>query len=210
VSKITKLEIQKKNKNRVNVYVDDVYSFSLLENQIIDLGISKLKDYTASDIDNMKKESVFGILYQNALFFCVGREHSHKEVRDYLKRKCTKIMKDFYIEDVTDAISKVEIALANKDYINDERFCDFWIEYRNVKKGISRKKIILELRAKGVDDETIEKAILKNSRDDKSEIKKVILRKRNKYEDDNKLIRYLLSQGFSFSDIKEALNDSNE
>ena len=53
----------------------------------------------------------------------------------------------------------------------------------------------MELIKKGVKNDIIDKVL--NGRNDEEEIKKIIAKKRNKYDDD-KLIQYLVRQGFDY------------
>ena len=85
--------------------------------------------------------------------------------------------------------------LQEKGYLNDETFARFYVENRFVKKGISKKRLRLELIKKGISQEIIDQVL--NVRNDEEEIKKVITKKRAKYDDD-KLIQYLIRQGFDY------------
>ena len=69
------------------------------------------------------------------------------------------------------------------------------MENRFVKKGISRKRLRMELVKRGVDTEIIEQVL--DGRNDEEEILKIIAKKRAKY-DDEKLIAYLCRQGFPY------------
>ena len=69
------------------------------------------------------------------------------------------------------------------------------MENRFVKKGISKKRLKMELVKKGVASDIVEEVLTK--RNDEEELLKIIAKKRNKY-DDEKLINYLCRQGFEF------------
>ena len=85
--------------------------------------------------------------------------------------------------------------LCEKGYVDDEKFAEYYVRNRFVKKGISKKRLRMELAKKGVAQECID-AVL-DERDDTEEILKVIAKKRAKY-DDEKLIQYLCRQGFDY------------
>ena len=87
-------------------------------------------------------------------------------------------------------------------------FAKFWITNRNQRKGISERKLIQELSKKGISREIIRTTLAEGIRDDKSELQKIIVKKSSKY-DNQKLFKYLLSKGFNYDDIKEALADLN-
>jgi regulatory protein len=97
--------------------------------------------------------------------------------------------------------------LVTKGYIDDEKFARYWVENRNLTKGSSKRKLVAELRAKGVEQSIIDGALEKSSRSDNDELRKVLAKKRTKYDDEQKLIAYLARQGFSYDDIKSALSE---
>ena len=207
--KITGITSQTKNDNRVNVMVDGVYRFSLDIFQLSDLGIRIGKEYTEEELVELESESQFGKLYARTLEYCLMRPHSAKEVRDYLYKKTrdtrTKtggIKKGVPVE-ITE---RVFARLADKGYIDDEKFARFWVENRNTTKGSSRRKIIAELRAKGVESSLVERLWEDSERSDENELQKIIAKKRNRYPDDQKFMQYLARQGFSYDDIKSALS----
>jgi regulatory protein len=210
--KVTGITAQTKNNNRVNVMVDGTYRFSLDVFQVSDLGIRIGKEYTEDELTELESESQFGKLYGRALEYCMMRPHSAKEVRDYLYRKTrdtrTKtggIKKGVPVE-VTE---RVYGRLLEKGYIDDEKFARFWIENRNMTKGVSQRKLTAELRSKGVQASLIERLLESSERSDEDELQKIIAKKRARYPDDQKLMQYLARQGFSYDDIKQALsNDS--
>ena len=99
--------------------------------------------------------------------------------------------------------------LNQRNYLDDRRFAQFWVENRNVKKGISIKKIQSELAQKGVDQQIIEEVLQGTSRNERDELRKIIARKSNRYKNPQKLIQYLIRQGFNYSDILEELDFSS-
>ena len=207
--KITGITAQTKNDNRVNVMVDGTFRFSLDIFQVSDLGIRIGKDYTEEELLELEAESQFGKLYGRALEYCLMRPHSAKEVREYLYRKTrdtrTKtggIKKGVPIE----VTHRVFERLVEKGYIDDEKFARYWVENRSVTKGASRRKLIAELRAKGVESSLVERLWQDSERSDEDELQKIIAKKRGRYPDDQKFMQYLARQGFSYDDIKQALS----
>ena len=76
-------------------------------------------------------------------------------------------------------------------------------------KPTSRRKLVNELRKKHIANEIIDQAIGSEDEDERSALREVIERKRrqSKYQDNEKLMQYLARQGFSYGDIKEALEE---
>lgn len=216
--KITSLTAQQQNEQRVNVMVDGKYRFSLDIFQVSELGIRVGREYSEDELKTLEDESVFGKLYARALEYTMLRPHSAKEIRDYLWKKThdTKFRSKRTGEWKTRAGVSQEIAnkvygrLVQKGYIDDEKFARYWVENRNQRKGTSFRKLEAELRAKGVATEIINQNIQNSTRDEKSELQKIIAKKASKYDDTQKLIVYLARQGFSYDDIQSALAEYDE
>lgn len=215
---ITSLTAQQQNTQRVNVFVDGKYRFSLDVYQVSDLGIRIGKEYSEEELVTLEEESSFGKLYARALEYTLIRPHSAKEIRDYLWRKTrdTKYRSKKTGEittrpGVSQAVAdRVYERLVDKKYIDDESFARYWVENRNQRKGTSLRKLRAELMAKGVSTEHIERAVQNTARDEKDELRKIIAKKASKYDDMQKLMAYLSHQGFSYDDIREALSDSDD
>src|SRR5690606_11241614 len=117
--------------------------------------------------------SQFGKLYARALDYTLMRPHSAKEVRDYLWRKT--LLKKYKTRkgEVKDRpgvsqqlVDRVYQQLVDRGYIDDSKFALYWAENRQSIKGISRRKLINELRAKGVDQVYIDQALADSDRND--------------------------------------------
>lgn len=210
--KVTSISVQSRDPNRVNVKIDGVFSFSLEISQVISLGVKKDTEYTPDQIEGFKLESQFGRLYSRTLEYVLMRPRSQKEVRDYLWRKSIDTrrpdgsVKQGVSKDVTE---RVFSRLVQRGYLDDDKFAQYWIDNRKVKKGVSLKALRQELSHKGVDREIIDKHISQSDREDIGELNKVILRKRARYSEETKLITYLMRQGFGYGDIKSALEEMN-
>ena len=215
--KITNIKQAVKNENRVNVYVDGKYSFSLDIAQLVDFKIKVGQEISESDLKDFKQASEFGKLYQRTLEWVLTRPHSIRETKDYLRRKISSSNRggktrpsgperprdsddDFPFDRSSFADTIVE-RLINKGYLDDLKFAEYYVENRFVKKGISKKRLQMELMKKGVSREIIEQVLEVSSRNDEEEIMKMIAKKRNKY-DDEKLIQYLCRQGFHFETVR--------
>lgn len=96
--------------------------------------------------------------------------------------------------------------LCAKGYIDDEKFTRFWLENRNLRKGASQRKLVAELRGKGVEQGIIDTLLPFSARSDQTELQKVIAKKAGKYDDPRKFAQYLMRHGFSYDDIRAALS----
>lgn len=212
--KITSISVQVRDKDRVNVSVNGKYRFSLDVFQLVDLGIKVGKEYSEAELVALEDESRFGKLYMRALEYCLMRPHSQRELKDYLYRKTrdTRTKTGDIRKGVSVALTeRVFGRLQDKGYIDDNKFAAYWIENRNLRKGLSKRKLSSELSAKGVDRTIIEQFLSETERDDMTELQKIIDKKRPRYDDEQKFMSYLSRQGFSYEDIKAALaQNANE
>jgi len=205
--KITAIKQQIRNLDRVSVFVDGKYSFSLNLDQLLQEKLKKDLELDENQIKSFKKLSDEGKLKQRALEWLMGRPHSIRELGDYLyKKQAEKDLIDAWVEEFT-----------TKNYLNDEEFARWFADGRR-RKNKSSRAISFELFSKGISAAIVQIVISElEEKDDtkKSEQKSeqealaeliVKLRNRSRYQDQKKLIAYLISKGFRYSDIKEALD----
>lgn len=197
--------------------VDGKYRFSLDIFQVGDLGLKVGKEYNEAELIALESESQFGKLYTRALEYTMMRPHSGREIRDYLWRKTRTTKYKSRSGEVkdragvsTELTDRVYQRLNERGHIDDEKFARYWVENRNMTKGASRRKLANELRAKGVETGIIYAALAETDRDDQQELQKIIAKKRARYPDEQKLIAYLLRQGFSYDDVKSAVSETGE
>ncbi|MCL2001939.1 RecX family transcriptional regulator [Candidatus Saccharibacteria bacterium] len=226
--RVTALRAGVKDKTRVNVYMGGKYAFSLALSQVVDNGIKVGRDLSEEDEARLRVESEFGKAYQRALEWVLTRPHSVKELDDYLYKKSrpgVRTSRDKLGNFVTreyDGMSplvgaRVKERLIEKGYINDEQFARYFIENRRLRKGVSRKRLLLELHAKGVRRDLAERVMGELAadgfgRDEKAEMQKIIEKKLSRHTGETtsaaakaKLVKYLVRQGFNYSDAREAV-----
>ncbi|MBR3323571.1 RecX family transcriptional regulator [Candidatus Saccharibacteria bacterium] len=202
---ITDLRPAVKNENRVNVYINEKFAFSLDLTQVVDFKLKRGQKITPAELSKYQKASNFGKLYQRTLEWVLSRPHSVRETKDYLnKKKYQKPEYEISDEDIAAVIAR----LIDKRYLDDAKFAEYYIENRFQKKGISSKRLRLELTKKGIAPEQIEIAFAKIGRNDEEEIKKIINKKRARYDDD-KLINYLVRQGFDFELARNCVRETD-
>jgi regulatory protein len=216
--RVTDIKEAVRDQNRANIYIDDKFFCSLDISQVVDLHIKIGRELLPEELDELKRASDFGKFYARALEYALMRPRSEREIQDYLKRKTldrkiriknrktgeysTQFKKGYD----TSLVPLVLKRLNDHGYIDDERFATVWVENRNISKGASEKKLRLELQQKGIKQSIIEKVLAESDRDEREELRKIIARKAKKYSDEQKLIQYLLRQGFNYSDISDALS----
>lgn len=111
----------------------------------------------------------------------------------------------------SEMIQEVVSRLESQNCINDQDFARYFIENRHQNKGISTKRLIQELKIKGIDSDIIEQAMFDQGtgnllRDEEVEIEKMVKKQLRKTSDRQKIIAYLARQGFSYDLIKAKLD----
>lgn len=193
-------------RDRYSVYVDDSYSFSLSETALLDSKLHNGMELTREEAGTYKKLSVDDKLYSRALRYVAMRQRTVWEVSTYLDRKGA----DASLSDlILNKLSMVGL-------LDDEKYAQAYIGDRQLLRPTSRRKIIMELKKKRVPEDIVQRILLERGEDtdtdpEKAALAAVIVRKRrqSKYQDDEKLMQYLARQGFSYSDIKNALSQAD-
>lgn len=186
---ISKLEYQKNNPNRVNVYVDGKFAVGVSANDVLKLGLFKNQEITQDFLNKIIAQSNFGKGLNAAINFLSFRPRSEWEVRFFLKRKKDPAGRR---DDVDNIINK----LKEIDQINDEKFAAWWVEQRNTFRPKGQRAINAELARKGVKI----KIRLENEVD-----LALKLIKKKAFLDKQKIYQYLLSRGFSYDTIETVI-----
>lgn len=195
--KITDIKQQVKTQGRYSIFVDGKFSFGLGEAALMESSIRIGKELSRDELDQLKDTAKNDKAYNRALGMIARRQRSEWEIRDYLKRK-------EYDPELINSL--VERLYASK-WLDDSAFARMWIENRRMLKSTSTRRLQQELRAKRVSDEVISKALANDQTDEQSLIVELIERKQkqSRYQDPQKLMAYLIRQGYNYADIKQAL-----
>jgi regulatory protein len=197
---ITKISKAVKTEGRYNVFLDEEFAFSLDESQLVKLKLRKGQELSESEVQELKAESDFGKNYIRALNLISRRLRSEHEIREYgFRKQWNKENLDRVIE-----------RLYERGYLDDEKFAIAFVRSKAAAKNISKRQLQVALRKKGINSEIITKVIDGSAEYSEAEaLKKLIAKKSDRYDDEKKLIAYLVRQGFSYDDVKQALESPN-
>ncbi len=145
--KITALRVQKRNPNRVNVYLDGSFAFGL--SRIVAAWLRVGQTLSDEKIATLQAEETREAAYQSALRFLNYRPRSEAELRSKLEGKG-------FEPSVIDATLQ---RLVEEGWVCDDRFARAWVESRKASRPRSRRLIALELRRKGISEENIQQAV---------------------------------------------------
>lgn len=147
VKTITALKRQKRNPNRVSVYLDGEYAFGLAKILVAwlqvgqQLGPDKVSELQAKDEEE--------VAYQKALHFLSYRPRSQAEVERNLRKHEAS---EGVIEDVIARLSRNML-------LDDIDFAQRWVENRNTFRPRGAFALRVELRQKGVTENVIDQAL---------------------------------------------------
>ena len=204
MGKITKIEAQKRTKDRVNIYIDDYYDFSVGTELVYKEGLRKDLVVDEEKLNEIVKADNL-IKCKNTAIRIVERSYkTEKEISDKLFEKGYE----------KDEINKTLEFLKEYKFINDEAYTRMYINDKSKVQG--RGKIKYALIKKGLDEQEIENALETIDKDKEKEValelakKKYITiskRETDKYKLWNKLSRFLVSRGYDYSLVKDVVKE---
>jgi regulatory protein len=194
---ITLLEVQKRNKNRVNVHLDGEYAFSLTLDEAARL--HKGQVLSEADVERLHNDDDVIRAVDASARFLATRPRSEHEVRDNLVKKET---------DPTVIDAAVE-RLRALGYLDDLAFAQYWVQNRTTFKPLSARALRYELRQKGVANPIIDQVLADLDGDSaaysaaQEHLRK--LRGLTRREFSEKLTAFLQRRGFSFGEIRPVI-----
>jgi regulatory protein len=144
---VTALQIQQRRRDRVNVFLDDAYAFSLQD--IVAARLRRGQTLEESEIAALRQQDEVELAYEGALHYLSFRPRSEKEVRAQLSKK----------EVPEEAIAEVLGRLRRAGLVKDEEFARFWVGSREAARPRGTWALRAELQRKGVANEVIATAL---------------------------------------------------
>ena len=145
---ITAIEAQRRGKDRVNVFLDGGFGFSLAAEVVAERGLHPGQVLSDSQIEELGGEDLFRRCLNSAFRLLSYRPRSEAEIRTRLRRRFDE-----------ETIAEVLHHLRTTQMIDDAAFAQFWRENRESFSPRSKRLLKLELRAKGVDAELAGEAV---------------------------------------------------
>lgn len=205
---ITNLEIQKRNKDRVSVFVDGGYAFSLHAEIIYKYNIKKGDEITPEFMETISKVEEQKQANNYAMNLISKAFKTEKQIRDKMKEKG---FDESHINITVDMLKDYK-------YINDELFAKSYISDSVSFTKSGKNKIKNKLYQKGVPTEIINEYISECIDDDQQfeaalevGMKKYrTIRDTDKRKKNQKLISFLQYRGFSFDIIKRVISSISD
>lgn len=189
--RITALKVQKKNSNRVNVYLDGEFAFGV--SRIVAAWLRVDQVLTEEKIASIKEQETQEAALQKAMLLLSYRPRAEAEIRQRLGQAGFE----------TGVIDQVIERLRANGLVQDAGFAREWVENRGAFRPRSHKMLAYELRRKGVTEDAIQKALDETSSDDELAYQAAV-RYAHKLaglefdEFHRRLLAYLGRRGFSY------------
>jgi len=195
---VTRLEPQKKNPQRLNVYLDGEFAFGISRAAVpwLDEGAQ----LSPQKITDLQQKDQFENAYQRALNFLSFRIRSEKEIQQNLQKY--EVSEDV-IDDVLEKLRSVSL-------LDDQEFAKQWIENRIQFRPRGKRALSSELFQKGLSGQIIEDAL--SDLDEEGLAFDCARQKISKFKDleqkkfQEKLSSYLNRRGFPYSIINQVVS----
>lgn len=193
---ITAIRVQERRKDRASVFLDGRFAFGLTLAEAARLRVGQA--LSSEDVAALIGRDSVERAHERALRFLTQRPRSVSEVRRSLERGKVP----------SDVSGQVIDRLQESGLVGDEEFAQFWVQNREQFRPRSKAALRMELRQKGVNDATIQRA-LQGVDDATAALAAARARARKLGLNDpaalrQKLIPFLLQRGFSYSTADDA------
>ncbi|WP_055071158.1 recombination regulator RecX [Clostridium massiliamazoniense] len=202
MNKITNIETQKRNEERVNIYIDNEFAFACYKEIVYKECLKKDMEVELERLRKIIEEEEFLKCKNSALRIVEKTYKTEKEMIDKLLQKGYEGI----------IIEKTIAFLKEYNFLNDEKYSLMYARDKSKIQG--KNKIKYSLMKKGIDKDTIENTLesMDNSVEEETAynlaIKKyrILSKKENdKYKLNQKLIRFLLGKGYDYGLIKSVI-----
>lgn len=203
---VTKIEVQKNNKNRVNVFINEDYAFACSLDLVYLQHLKVNMEINSEQLQEIVREDNFIKSKNDALKVIEKSYKTEKEMRD-------KLLLKGYDENI---IERCMEFLKEYNFINDSNYASMYIKDKIKQEGAN--KIKYSLLRKGIPHQIINEKLEVIYNEDENENNSVFAIAEKKYnsliksENDNikiyrKLRDYLYRKGYLEDEIRSALKN---
>ncbi len=147
--RITALQPQATNPERVNVFIDGRFLLGVNMLLVYQMGLEVEQEISPAQVEQLRQEEALQQAVDRVLNYLSFRPRSREEVRRYLRRK----------ETPPELIDAALARLDRLDLVNDHTFATFWLESREQFSPRGAQALKNELRMKGVAREVVDELV---------------------------------------------------
>ncbi|NSW90464.1 MAG: RecX family transcriptional regulator [Firmicutes bacterium] len=183
------------------IYIDNVYSFSVSEEDYFRFNLYEKYEISEEEINNIKEAANFTAAKSKALIYLSFKFRTEKEVR-------LKLEGEGFSSGITE---KVINDLKAEGYINDRLYVMKYLHERRKLNPKSKRRLIQELKNKGIKKELILEGLEELKIDNILVAEELVRKKFNNLNlsqkrVEKKVYQYLQYRGFSADEIKTVLS----
>jgi len=193
--RITAMRFQKRNTDRVNLYLDGEYVLALPALEAARLKVGQHLE--AADLERLQGLGAQQLWYDKAINFLAYRPRSEAEVGRFLREK-----------GADEAAGAAIIAkLRQAGYVDDRAFARWWVENRQTFNPRGAYVLRSELRLKGIPLPIIEEILAEGQADAAESIRTIATARARRLASldartfKRRLSDFLLRRGFAYGDI---------
>jgi len=199
---VTKIEQQKRDENKYNVFVEDRFVFSLIMQDILFFKLKENCEISEETYTYIKDTVIYVKAQDKALKYLGYKKRTEKEI-------IRKLREYEYDEEIIDRVLEF---LKKYDYVNDLEYAQSYIRQVNRLNPKGAMGIGHKLRGLGVSDKNIEKALMNEEFEELDEVIKVLEKKIGdkrsvNLRENKKIQEFLLRRGFSYGIIKDGFSE---
>lgn len=201
--KISKIEAQKRNKDRLNIYIDDVFAFGISVDVFVKYNLKKDQEIDNGFIEEILLEEESNKSINSAIKYLSYRQRSIKETRDHLNKKG-------YDDSI---IQRTIDYLLEKNYLNDYEFAQSFIKDKSYLNKYGINKIRYELLNKGISKDIIAKTLKFDNDEEYDNAMELANKKMKSYknQDRNSIYRklggFLQRKGYRYETVSKVLKE---
>ncbi len=195
---ITRLAYQKRNKNRVSIFIDEEYAFSLPD--VLASSLQVGQHLADDEMARLQAQDARQRAMDKALRLLARRPRSQNEIDEALK-------KDDFSPNIRE---QVLARLSEMEYLDDAGFAQWWVDNRVRFNPRSRRALHYELHQKGVSAPIIDEAL--TGLDDKTlaiaagSQRLARWSKLDRETFEKKMLSFLQRRGFSYASARFAVD----
>lgn len=206
---ITSIRVQKRNKERYSIFVDETFLLGVAESTLVKFRISKGNEITPSLFRKLQREEGRFAVKSYFLKLLGNRDHARRELQTKAVRK------DYPLEVIENVLDELQ----ENDFIDDAGFAEKFAADKNKLNNWGPAKIRQHLQKKGIDRDVISSSIEKafenqNYREIFLNLvlkrKRHFLREEDPFKRKKKIFDYLCRKGYRPENIYKYLDELTE
>lgn len=146
---VTAVEVQQRDPERVNVYLDGHFGFGASRMLVYARGLAPGVHLSREQIDELQRDDQVERSYSAALNFLSFRPRSRGEIEEYFRKRKTD---PIVVEAVVQRLERLGL-------LDDREFARFWVENRQTFRPRGTRALRSEMLQKGIEREVVDEAL---------------------------------------------------